>query len=237
MDECACRASVEKWDVQEITCPGPSGGNPFVEQEIYGEFVSKSEQKRVRGFYDGDGVYKVRFMPRFEEEYRFTLSGSFLNSEPAGHFFVTPPSAGNHGPVHVEKAHHFAYEDGTPHYSFGTTCYAWAFQSDGRIQQTLKTLQGGPFNKLRFCVFPKHYDYNLSEPRSYPYEGEPMDSSVLTPEIFTNTPESARATISTIPALTRPTSAIWNAAFCACASKTSRPTSSCCIPTTAGDSA
>lgn len=112
MDECAYRASVEKWDVQEITCPGPSGGNPFVEQEIYGEFVSKSEQKRVRGFYDGDGVYKVRFMPRFEEEYRFTLFGSFLNSEPAGHFCVTPPSAGNHGPVHVEKAHHFAYEDG-----------------------------------------------------------------------------------------------------------------------------
>lgn len=184
MDECACRASVEKWDVQEITCPGPSGGNPFVEQEIYGEFVSRSERKRVRGFYDGDGVYKVRFMPRFEAEYRFTLSGSFLNSEPSGRFCVTPPSAGNHGPVRVEKAHHFAYEDGTPHYSFGTTCYAWAFQSDGRIQQTLKTLQGGPFNKLRFCVFPKHYDYNLSEPRSYPYEGEPMDSSVLTPENF-----------------------------------------------------
>ena len=93
MDECACRASVEKWDVQEITCPGPSGGNPFVEQEIYGEFVSKSERKRVRGFYDGDGVYKVRFMPRFEEEYRFTLSGSFLKDVYKRQPQYTPASA------------------------------------------------------------------------------------------------------------------------------------------------
>ena len=33
-------------------------------------------------------------------------------------------------------------------------------------------------------IFPKHYDYNLGEPRSYPYEGTPMDSSVLTKENF-----------------------------------------------------
>lgn len=33
-------------------------------------------------------------------------------------------------------------------------------------------------------MFPKHYDYNLNEPRSYPYAGTPMDSSVLTPENF-----------------------------------------------------
>jgi hypothetical protein len=40
------------------------------------------------------------------------------------------------------------------------------------------------FNKLRFCIFPKHYDYNLHEPIAYPYVGTPMDSSVLTTENF-----------------------------------------------------
>ena len=64
----------------------------------------------------------------------------------------------------------------------GTTCYVWDLQSDELIEKTLKTLKASAFNKIRFCVFPKHYDYNLGEPRSYPYQGTPMDSSVLTQE-------------------------------------------------------
>ena len=27
-----------------------------------------------------------------------------------------------------------------------------------------------PFNKVRHCVFPKHYDYNHNEPQLYPFE-------------------------------------------------------------------
>ena len=52
------------------------------------------------------------------------------------------------------------------------------------IEQTFEILKNSAFNKIRFCIFPKHYDYNLREPRSYPYEGIPMDSSVLTTENF-----------------------------------------------------
>src|SRR5262249_42412343 len=36
--------------------------------------------------------------------------------------------------------------------------------------QTLATLKQSPFNKLRFCVFPKHYAYNQNEPPLYPFE-------------------------------------------------------------------
>lgn len=79
---------------------------------------------------------------------------------------------------------HFAYEDGTPYYSIGTTCYVWELQSDQRIAETLQSLQNSAFNKIRFCIFPKHYDYNLGESRSYPYEGTPMDSNVLTKDNF-----------------------------------------------------
>src|SRR5699024_7121424 len=57
-------------------------------------------------------------------------------------------------------------------------------QSDEQIEKTLKSLEEAGFNKIRFCIFPKHYAYNLGEPRSYPYEGTPMDSSVLTVENF-----------------------------------------------------
>ena len=176
--------SVEKWGILEITCQGVSEGNPFAERRITGTFTGKNECVAVDGFYDGDGVYKVRFMPSFEGNYTFRVEGNYGGEVCEGAFEVTAPSEGNHGPVRVANMYHFAYEDGTPYYSVGTTCYVWDLQCDERIAETFETLKNSAFNKIRFCVFPKHYDYNLGEPRSYPYEGTPMDSSVLTKENF-----------------------------------------------------
>lgn len=174
----------EKWSVFEVSCRGPKEGNPFKEQWIRGIFCGKNEQVTADGFYDGDGLYKVRFMPSFEGEYHFRLEGSFDMEETEGTFFAGSPAKDNHGPVRVANTWHFAYEDGTPYYSVGTTCYVWELKTDEQIEQTLKSLEEAGFNKIRFCIFPKHYDYNLGEPRSYPYEGTPMDSSVLTKENF-----------------------------------------------------
>lgn len=178
------KTKVEKWSVFEISVLGEATGNPFTERGIYGTFAGKYETKSVDGFYDGDGIYKVRFMPSYEGEYTFTIDGNYGGGEVKGDFEVTAASAKNHGPVRVANTFHFAYEDGTPYYSIGTTCYVWDFEPDERIEETLETLKNSPFNKIRFCIFPKHYDYNLGEPRSYPYEGTPMDSSVLTKDNF-----------------------------------------------------
>jgi len=175
---------IEKWDVLEISCEGACDGNPFVDYDITGFFSSKNENKTVKGFYDGDGIYKVRFMPSFTEEYSFEIKGSFSAEQASGIFTAKAPSENNHGPVRVANTYHFAYEDGTPHYSVGTTCYVWQLQSAKLQRQTLETLKKSTFNKLRFCIFPKHYDYNLNEPSSYPYVGKPMDSSVLTKANF-----------------------------------------------------
>ncbi|MDH5795596.1 MAG: DUF5605 domain-containing protein, partial [Candidatus Bathyarchaeota archaeon] len=38
-------------------------------------------------------------------------------------------------------------------------------------QQTLATLKESPFNKMRFCVFPKHYIFNRNEPVYHPFAG------------------------------------------------------------------
>lgn len=178
--------TVEKWGIFEVWCQGKTDGNPFVDYEITGTFTGKSETVEVKGFYDGDGNYKVRFMPSFEGRYRFTVAGSFSEEAYEGEFTVTAPGEGNHGPVRAANTYHFAYEDGTPYYSIGTTCYVWELQSDERIAETLESLKEAKFNKIRFCVFPKHYDYNFREPRSYPFEGTPMDSSVLTKKNFMN---------------------------------------------------
>lgn len=176
--------NVEKWDVFELSCSGKTKGNPFTDYTINGTFSNGIETISTKGFYDGDGIYKIRFMPSFEGNYHFEIDGNFTDETIEGDFTVTPAKDGNHGPVRVANTYHFAYEDGTPYYSLGTTCYVWNLQTDERIEETLESLKEAGFNKIRFCIFPKHYDYNLGEPRSYPYEGTPMDSSVLTSDNF-----------------------------------------------------
>lgn len=178
------RQTAERWGKFEITVSGPADGNPFTEQWIRGFFTGKNETVCADGFYDGDGQYRIRFMPSFEGIYSYRIEAGFLSEPLSGEVHVFPACKGNHGPVRVANTYHFAYEDGTPYYSVGTTCYVWALQSDEQIRKTLETLKNSAFNKIRFCIFPKHYDYNLGEPRSYPYEGTPMDSSVLTRDNF-----------------------------------------------------
>jgi hypothetical protein len=184
MAMCVNPIQVERWSVFEVSCPGHAQGNPFVDFTVSGIFSSKNESVQVNGFYDGEGIYKVRFMPSFAELYHFTILGTFADEKVEGSFNVLPAKSGNHGPVRVANTYHFAYEDGTPYYPVGTTCYVWELQNEALQRQTLETLSENAFNKIRFCLFPKHYDYNLKEPPSYPYEGKPMDGSVLTKNNF-----------------------------------------------------
>lgn len=175
---------VEKWGIQEIVCQGYSTGNPFIDFHIKGRFSSKNQSMTVDGFYDGNGIYKVRFMPSFEEEYSFEITGNFSDVTYCGSFTVTCASINNHGPVRTANTYHFAYEDGTPYYPVGTTCYVWQLQPENIQELTLETLKNNAFNKIRFCIFPKHYDYNFKEPILYPYIGTPCNSSKITKENF-----------------------------------------------------
>ena len=175
---------VERWGVFELEFNGYQDKNPFVDYEITGRFIGDNECKTVLGFYDGDGKYIVRFMPSFEGMYQYLISGSFSDITYEGEFEVIKERKGNHGPVRVASQYHFAYEDGMPYYSIGTTCYAWTHQPLPMQDMTLSTLKNSPFNKIRFCIFPKHYDYNLYEPLTYPYEGKPCDISWLSKENF-----------------------------------------------------
>ncbi len=177
--------TVNKWDLFELTVTGPATGNPFTERHFGAAFTHNRETVSVEGFYDGEGVYKVRFMPSWEGVYTYRTFGDFAGAETAGTLTVGPAGPGNHGPVRVANEHHFAYEDGTPYYSVGTTCYVWPHQPDEVIAQTLQELDRGYFNKMRFCVFPKHYIHNFRDPQTFPYEGTPVDNAGLSEETFT----------------------------------------------------
>ncbi len=168
---------VELWDRFELNLTGPSSGNPFLEVELNARFTQGNTTINVTGFYDGEGQYRVRFMPEKTGEWRYiTRSNRKALDGKTGTVIVTPPSAKNHGPVRVAHTYHFAYADGTPFHQLGTTAYVWTHQGETLEEQTLNTLAGAPFNKIRFCVFPKNYDWNKNEPPSYPFVGTPPSS-------------------------------------------------------------
>ena len=147
---------VERWGIFELPLNGPKDGNPFVDVELSAEFRFKNRAVPAEGFYDGDGIYKIRFMPDAIGTWHYeTKSNSGELDGKAGQFTCIAPSPGNHGPVRVVATHHFSYEDGTPYYPVGTTCYVWNHQGDELEEQTLATLKDAPFNKMRMCVFPK----------------------------------------------------------------------------------
>lgn len=161
--------TIEKWGVFEAWFNGPDKGNPFRDTELSATFTKGSRTVTVTGFYDGEGAYKVRFMPDTEGRwsYRTHSATSALDGQ-EGFFDCVAPSAGNHGPVKVEKYHHFRYADGTFYRCLGTTCYAWIHQGDALARQTLDSLKASPFNKMRMTVFPKSYIYNeYNEPENY----------------------------------------------------------------------
>ncbi|KKB07060.1 hypothetical protein VE25_19630 [Devosia geojensis] len=157
--------SVAKWDVYEASLAGPAGGNPFLDVTLDGFFRQHGRVVRVPGFYDGGGVYKLRFMPDNEGEWSFSTRSNVAELDgKSGAFTVTPARPEVHGPVRVANKFHFAYADGTPYLSFGTTCYAWTHQPLAEQQKTLATLKKTRFNKIRMGVFPKDYPYNVNEP-------------------------------------------------------------------------
>lgn len=181
-------AGVEKWGTFELTLKGPRDGNPFVDVELSAKFTNGGKAVTARGFYDGGGTYRVRFMPDKPGEWRYvTKSDTAELDGKKGQFECTKPSPGNHGPVRVKNTYHFAYADGTMYYQFGTTCYAWIHQTEQLQQQTLKTLATAPFNKIRMCVFPKNYTYNKNEPSLYAFEKDAdgkFDFSRFIPAFF-----------------------------------------------------
>ncbi len=167
----AQQKTVEQWGVFEIALNGPTNGNPFLDAQFSARFTQGGSTIAVNGFYDGDGIYRVRFMPEKQGEGHYVTESSSAELDgKTGDFTVTQPSPDNHGPVRVANTFHFAYADGKPFKELGTTCYAWIHQDDQLEEQTLKTLAASPFNKIRMCVFPKRHDCSTNGSLLLPFE-------------------------------------------------------------------
>lgn len=159
------------WATYELSFDGPSGGNPFIDVALTAVFAQGERQVRVTGFYDGGGRYVVRYLPDATGQWSWTTRSNVAALDgKSGTVEVGPAKAGHHGPVRVDRRHHFRYADGTRYINIGTTAYVWNLQGVALEEETLRTLANAPFTKIRMCVFPKHYRYNENEPDRYPFK-------------------------------------------------------------------
>lgn len=161
--------AVEQWGIFEFRAQGPSEGNPFIEVEFRARFTFGHRTVDAPGFYDGSGVYKVRFSPDTVGRWSFeTVSGSKALAGLTGAFDCTPAQPGNRGPVGTAHQFHFQHADGTSYFPFGTTCYSYGFVGAPLDELTLKNLKQAGFNKVRMCLLPK--PLGKLQPVAMPFE-------------------------------------------------------------------
>lgn len=105
------RQPVEQWGQWEGSWAGPSSGNPFVDTTLKVSFalttatdVVSQSPFEVRGFYDGNGQYKARFMPPTVGTWRYTTASNVPAMHgKVGTFVVVRAHRDAHGPVTVSK--------------------------------------------------------------------------------------------------------------------------------------
>src|SRR5262245_61503627 len=91
--------TIEQWGVFELELQGSAEGNPFLDVDLTAEFRYRHRVIEVDGFYDGDGVYRIRFMPDTQGAWHYrTRSNRDELSGVEGEFSCVSPAPGNHGP-------------------------------------------------------------------------------------------------------------------------------------------
>ena len=110
---------MKQYEMMELSFNGPIPTGSMVDIELKGTFECNGNQKEVKGFYAGGGIYKVRFYPQEVGTYQWCVEGVVEATGEA--VCVTNPDAT--GMVKVDGLH-FKYESGKSYKPFGTTVYA-----------------------------------------------------------------------------------------------------------------
>lgn len=126
---------VPRWQPQDFSFTNPPPvQNPFLVQFSAEVSGPSAEKLIVPGFYDGNGVWKIRVSPTVVGKWSFVTHSSVPALEGLHTRFVctanSSPTA--HGGVIVDKQHpfHFVHEDGTRYFPMGYECnWLWALDA------------------------------------------------------------------------------------------------------------
>jgi hypothetical protein len=123
--------NIEQWELFEVSfgtsVENKTEINPFRDVR-YGALFTHENGAVVQtaGFYDGNGIYKIRFMPDLIGSWSYRITGDAPEfNQQTSELRCVPATGANHGMGRVKSQFHFAYADGRPYYPFGTTAYAW----------------------------------------------------------------------------------------------------------------
>ena len=90
--------TVEKWDFFEVSLPGPATANPFIDIEFSAVFTNGDRTFEPDGFYDGNGIFKIRFMPDREGTWTYKTKSNYTALDgKEGKFECIAPTPNNHG--------------------------------------------------------------------------------------------------------------------------------------------
>ncbi len=161
---------VECWGRYEVSLQTKMKGNPF-ETELTAVFEGPDTTITVRGFYDGNNTFKIRFMPVKTGKWSYKTQSKIeaLNAK-SGSLLCVSSTGENHGPVVVDGMYHFKYADGKRYYPIGTTSYDWMHVAGDMPSKTVESLALSKFNKIRMLLFVQNFDPDYPEPERFPFE-------------------------------------------------------------------
>lgn len=152
------------YEMYELSIEGNPSDEPDSYVNAWADITSEGKTWRINGFFDGYDTNKIkfRFLPESIGKYTYEIYRKGV-SVSKGDFEIEKNHPNRHGVIRADGTH-LVYSDGTKAPIFGTTVYALAHQDKEILEETFKSLEGGAFNKVRMCLFPKHYEYNKNEP-------------------------------------------------------------------------
>ena len=172
-----CEADVPKWSVHELTLRADRDHkNPYLDVEIRAEFIGPGGTKKiVRGFWNGDRDYLVRFNPTETGKWTYrvesTPADGGLTTE--GEFVVGEAASAEHGFLRRDTRFptSFSFDDGTRYFMWGTTHYHLLLnaRAGDRWKRAIDGAANYNINKVRFSLAPggrsaKTGRYRASEP-------------------------------------------------------------------------
>jgi hypothetical protein len=140
----------------------PDGINPFLVR-TEGVFTGTEGQVvRIPGFYDGDGVWKIRFSPTSLGRWEYEVRAPLVDSDPiaTGTLDCVPAVRSRPGMVGISGSHplHFQHEDGSFHFMNAYECdWIWALDLGrpdmSRTEALLDQIASHRFNTILVNVY------------------------------------------------------------------------------------
>src|SRR5579883_2446346 len=137
-------------------------GNPFdpAENDVWAVFVGPGDRSiRIPAFWDGNGIWKVRFAPTKTGHYRMSIQRNGKEEQPQGLTYASftcvksaDPGFVRRDPAHVQR---FAFDTGATYYPFGCD-QAWQNTGGPTYPEMFSKMHAQRMNWAR--IWMDHWD-------------------------------------------------------------------------------